>query len=278
MDKKIFKVIALDLDGTLLDSKSKLTDDNRRALELAHEMGAFIVPCTGRLYGTMPDEIRDLSCVRYVIEANGARIYDAIEDRIVAESLLDIDYAMTIYDWLDGIDCIYDCYTDGQAYVERSFYKAADVYCAPCYGAPFYWRTRTPVDGFKDFVRRQGIALQKISVFFKTPEEKLPVMDMLKERFDRVAVSTSLVNNIEINALKATKGSALKALCSYLGIDISDSIAFGDALNDVDLVAAAGCGVAMGNSHPAVLEAADMVTLSNDESGVSAALHKLMLP
>jgi len=275
--KKEYKLIALDLDGTLLNSQSRVPDANRDALEAAHAAGAAIVPCTGRIYAIMPDDVRAMPCVRYVIEANGAQIYDIAEERHIHKALLDIPAAMEIYNWLDSFDCMYDCYLDGKAFAARHFYDQADIYCAACYGGEFYRRTRRPVDSFKDFILDTGIALQKISVFVKTPEEKPPLMEKIRQTFPNVAVSTSMPNNIEINAAGATKGSAIKVLCRYLGIDIAETMAFGDAINDIDMLTTVGTGVAMGNALPEALAAADYVTLSNDECGVAAAIYQLML-
>lgn len=276
--KRQYKIITLDLDGTLLNSETRVSEENRIALEKAHANGAAIIPCTGRIYSLLPDDVKALSPVRYVVEANGAQIYDTQEKVHIHEALLDIDSAMEIYNWLDDFDCIYDCYLEGKAYVSRGFYDQADIYCAACYGGAFYRYSRKPVDDYKTFIVGTNIPLQKISVFVKTPAEKPPLMAAIKAHFPNVAVSTSMPNNIEINASAATKGSALKFLCSRLGVDIADTMAFGDALNDIDMLQTAGMGVAMANALPEALAVADHVTLSNDENGVAAAIYALMLP
>jgi len=96
---------------------------------------------------------------------------------------------------------------------------------------------------------------------------------MLPQLFPNLAVSTSLPNNIEINSAEATKGKALAALCSRLGIDSSEVIAFGDGLNDLDMLQFAGLSVAMGNADPLIRQNAMYVTCSNNESGVGKALR-----
>ncbi len=85
-----------------------------------------------------------------------------------------------------------------------------------------------------------------------------------------------LANNSRRSRLAANKGAALERLCGLLGLDKSESIAFGDDTNGISMLRAAGMGVAMGNGKDAVKEAADMVTLSNDEAGLAKALEKLM--
>ena len=89
-------------------------------------------------------------------------------------------------------------------------------------------------------------------------------------------MSSSIANNIEVNAARANKGDALKALCAMLGVDVAHSMAFGDGSNDLTMLRAAGIGVAMGNAAPEVQAAADYVTRTNEEGGVSAALEKFV--
>ena len=89
-------------------------------------------------------------------------------------------------------------------------------------------------------------------------------------------MTSSVPFNIEINSARATKGRALESLCALLGIDPADTLAFGDGTNDVSLLRAAGCGVAMANASAEVRAAADRVTLSNNESGVAAVIEEFL--
>ena len=96
----------------------------------------------------------------------------------------------------------------------------------------------------------------------------------LPERYPTLAVTSSVPFNIEINSALSTKGRALERLCEMLGIDPADTVAFGDGSNDISLLRAAGCGVAMENAEPAVKAAADRVTGTNDDSGVAMVLEE----
>ena len=82
--KKDIRIIALDLDGTLLDSQKRLSEANRAALAAAAEKGILVVPTTGRFFGMMPAVVRDLPFVRYAITVNGAEVYDRVEDKVIA--------------------------------------------------------------------------------------------------------------------------------------------------------------------------------------------------
>ena len=92
-----------------------------------------------------------------------------------------------------------------------------------------------------------------------------------------IIISSSLYNNLEINAEGATKGNALMWLASHLGISRERTMAFGDGENDVTMLKAAGIGIAMGNGLEMAKRAADQVTLTNDEDGVADAIERLIL-
>ena len=94
----------------------------------------------------------------------------------------------------------------------------------------------------------------------------------MEKRFPQYAISSSLPINIEINAPDATKGQALSFLTSYLKLKREDTIAFGDGTNDISMIRQAGLGVAMGNSAPEVLDAADEITDTNDQDGIAKVL------
>ena len=95
------------------------------------------------------------------------------------------------------------------------------------------------------------------------------------ERGD-VVVSASFANNLEINAPGAAKGEALERLAGHLGIEMSQTMGFGDGENDITLIRKAGIGVAMGNAEECLKAEADYITVTNDEDGVAAALEKLL--
>ena len=102
---------------------------------------------------------------------------------------------------------------------------------------------------------------------------------LLKEfpaRFSGYTVTSSVVNNVEITHKNANKGHALAALCRALGINVADSMAFGDDLNDVPMLLAAGVGVAMENAGPEAKAAADLIAPSNDENGVAVILSRAL--
>jgi len=265
------KVILLDLDGTLLNSEKTVSPANYAALERAAEMGVHIVPATGRFYDAMPEVVRNLPFVRYVVTVNGAEIYDAKEKKVLHKEELEPEEAVAIYEYLSGLPALCDAYVEGWGYMDRSYYGRIDEFATVPYVAKMLKELRTPVDDMMAFLCQHKV--QKLMAFFKDMDRRALELERVAERFPHTAVSSSIANNIEVNAKKATKGGALLNLCRVLGIDVKDSMAFGDGSNDLSMIRNAGIGVAMGNAYPGLKEAADYVTLTCDEDGVAHAIE-----
>lgn len=272
------KLIALDLDGTLLTPDKQLSPRNRAALDAAAAKGIHIVPATGRLYDGMPSFIRELPYVRYIITTNGGQVYDAVEKKDLHEACIPLELALRVYDYLDTLPVIYDCYLDGAAYMPRDFLLRAEEYLpGDPHNLQMVRNLRKPVDDFKGFLRSRGRPLQKMQFFLKDPSMRPGYIRELEQRFPDLAISFSMPHNVEINIRNAVKGEALRFLCAYLGFGPGEAAAFGDGLNDVSMLKAAGVGVAMENAEPEALAAANYRTCSNREDGVAVFLEKHIL-
>lgn len=268
------KVILLDLDGTLLNSEKTISPANYAALERAAEMGVHIVPATGRFYEGMPQVVRDLPFVRYVVTVNGAEIYDTREKKVLHKEELASDKAVAVYEYLSSLPALCDAYVEGWGYIDRSYYERVEEFTTEPYVVKMLKELRTPVDDMKGFLAQHKV--QKLMAFFNDMDRRALELERVKALFPDTAVSSSIANNIEVNAKKATKGGALLNLCQVLGVDVKDSMAFGDGSNDLTMIQNAGVGVAMGNAWPGLKEAADYVTLTCDEDGVAHALEKFV--
>ena len=268
------KIILLDLDGTLLTSDKQISPANRSALERAVAQGIHIVPSTGRFFGGIPQVVRDLPFIRYAITVNGAQIYDAAEDKVLHRAEIQPVDAEPIYDCLDALPVIYDCFLDGWGYMDRRSYARIDEFIPDPQVNRMVKDLRKPVEDFRAFMREQNRPVQKIQLFFRDMDLRQQVWKQLIGRFPNMSVTSSIANNVEINEKHANKGEALAVLCRRLGVDISETMSFGDGSNDRSMILAAGVGVAMANADPSLKEIADYVTDTNDNDGVARAIEK----
>lgn len=266
------KLIAFDLDGTLLDRNKQISEDNMKALVEADAKGIYIVPCTARLFNKMPEEVRALPFVHYAITVNGAEVYDRERDCAVCRAEIAPEEAEILYDYMEKLPVAYDCYQEGNGWIDCEFYDNAEKYFSDPKTAALIRRLHSPVDNFRETMRARKLPIQKTQMFFDDIPLRNEMMEKVQKDFPMYAVTGSLRNNIEINAGDANKGNALAALCRYLNIELSECMAIGDGNNDISMLKMAGIGVAMGNALEVVKQAADYVTDTNEESGVAKAI------
>ena len=124
------KLLALDLDGTLLNSQKELTPRTRDALYAAAEAGAEIVPTTGRFFTGMPEVIQKLPFLHYAITINGAQVYDIRAEKAVSRAEIPLETALRVLEYLDGFPVIYDCYQDNLTPTQKTYVTKLDTLTA----------------------------------------------------------------------------------------------------------------------------------------------------
>ena len=268
------KIIALDLDGTLLNSNKELTPRNLAALNSAADAGILIVPTTGRFYGGMPEEIRQLPFIKYAITINGAQASDVSAGEVIYKAELPWEQAIGIMEFLDDYPVIYDCYQHNDAWMTAKLKARIDETVSDVHYRKMLHELRKPVEDLKQVLRERKCGVQKVQFFTNKPEVRKFLMEELPKRFENLCVTSSTPDNVEINQTHANKGEALLALSEYLGVKREETIAFGDGYNDLSMLKAAGIGIAMANACDAAKEIADRITLSCDEDGVAAFIEE----
>lgn len=270
------RLVAFDLDGTALDDEKNLPERNRLALAACAERGILIVPCTGRLAAGIPQEILELG-VRYAITVNGGAIEDLREERTLDLQLVGRETALAVMQLAmsrPGIMC--DAYADGRGISEARYYDHLEQFGIPPQIVKMIRQTRTKVPDMLEYISRPQTAVNKVNMYFADLRERELMREQLK-RFPDILVTSSVVNNLEINGAGASKGPALKRLAGLLDIDIGETMAFGDGGNDYSMIETAGIGVAMENAEEELRAAADYVTGSNNDAGVALAIEKFIL-
>ena len=271
MDNNI-RLIAVDLDGTLLNRKKEMTPRTKEALAACAEAGIIVMPATGRPATGFPYVAENLPGFRYALTSNGALVYDFQEKRAIYEDLLSVENTLKVIDFAADYDLMVDVYTDGNGYSEqrnldniRHFFFAEGM-------IEYVLKTRIPVDNMRKFVISRGRPVEKVVLFLSDVSFK-PELERLLEPFSFLKVTDALENNLELNNSTANKGAALLRFGERLGIAREQIMAFGDGRNDCDMIRAAGVGVAMANACDELKAVADRETLSNEEDGVAWAIE-----
>jgi Cof subfamily protein (haloacid dehalogenase superfamily) len=276
------RIIALDLDGTLLDSQKRLSRGNAEALDYAVSKGVEIVPTTGRFFGMMPEAVRELPFVRYAITINGAQVYDRKTEMAIVRDEIPLARAVEIMELLDGYDVIYDCYRNNWGLMTAVLQDRAEAYATDRHYLEMVRKFRNPVPELKRHLAETAADgdVQKVMLFSRNDDpqalELRAIEKEMAEKFPEIKITSSTWNNLEFNTSSANKGNALAKFAAHLGCTLSECMSFGDGLNDLTMIEAAGIGVAMENAVAEVKGAADYVSSTNDEDGVAEAIYKFV--
>lgn len=275
-----YKIIAVDLDGTLYSDEKEILPETAAALKKAAEKGAYIIPSTGRPLMGIPENVLGLGCIEYAITCNGAAVYNIRTGELLSEEPMEYEKAAEILCGLKSFDISVDAFINGKAYKESSQINKIDSLALSEYMKNYLRNTRIYVDDLAQFVHVEKLNVHKITLNF-SEDGKGSFTDRDKtaeylSTIEGITVVSGGMNNLEITKKGVNKGKALLKTGELLGVSVSEIIAFGDSGNDIDMINAAGTGVAMANSTPEILSAADYVTRSNNDNGIAYALSELM--
>ena len=280
MKDRIPKLIAADLDGTLLTSDKHVTEKTAGVLRGIHErFGTEIVPATGRMLTGIPEDVWKIGCIRYAVTENGAEIHDTEKGEPLYQCGIPCVAAAELTAFLDTLPVLYDCYIGGRAYMPERFFRDAGTYILNRSLLEMIRTRWIAVDDLTERILKNGTDVMKIQCYIKERDEveRAAVRRKIAERFPEISISSTASFHLEIGNKDAGKGRALETLSGMLGIGREDTMAFGDGDNDRSLLKAAGKGVAMRGADAGLLRAADDVTrFCSDEDGVAAYLEETL--
>ena len=265
-----YKLIAMDLDGTLNNDQKIITEKTKAALMAAQKRGIRLALASARPSPGLFKERDILRLQDYngiLMSYNGGRIVDAATGKVLFETSMDLAQTKQVLRRLEALP-VTPILDDGvQFYVaDKNGYKV-DYECKN------NSMTCTEVGNLADFL---SFAPVKILMSVR-PEELAEVQKQIAAFLpETLTVVQTAAFYLEVIPKVINKGQGIRDICAVLGIDSSEVISFGDAANDIPMLREAGMGVAMGNAAEAVKAAANMVTLSNNDDGIAAALEKLL--
>ncbi len=269
-------MIALDLDGTFLDDKGKVLDDDKKAVEWAIEQGIEVVIASGRPYGSLPEEVLKIAGIRYAITSNGAAIYHLPTRKRIKEYLLKEDVVLKMIDLMKDHEIVWEVFVNGIAYADARYVDDPMQYGASEKAVSYIQRTRNKVDDMEEFIKTHMSLLDSIDLVVNDSEAKNRLENLL-DGIDGIYVTSSVKQLIEISDQEAGKHSGLEFLGKCLGIKDQEMAAIGNDKNDIDMMRYAGIGIAVANASEECLQAADWIVNSNNNNGIKEAIRKLLL-
>lgn len=272
---KNIKLVASDLDGTLLNRKKEITPRLHQALTELDRLGVLFVPATGRPLGSVPQDIQTLPFLRYVITSNGAAIYDVSQKRNIIENYLTIESVDAVIEIARELPIITEYFVSGKAYINKVVYDNLASFELTESHIAYIKNSRTPIEDFWTEMKRHSTVIENINLVFRDLTLRKEVWDRLREN-GLASVTASTTKNIEITALSATKGKALEKLCALLRLERKQVLAMGDGDNDMPMIQFAGIGVAMANGESHILEAADIIAEDCNDFGAAKILEQII--
>ena len=265
-----YKFVAIDMDGTLLNSHNQVSLRTRNAISRAKEKGVHIVLATGRILKSARIFAEDLQLENPILACNGAIILDETRN-VIYNRPLEIDLAKKIMELGREHNVYYHFYNEEYLYSNHYIKEIADYYSNNS--------QRIDVRVFEDeneILRDKDLNIFKF-LFIDNDMERLNNLRRDFSTIDGLNITKSWSNNIEVMDFRASKGIGLEYLCNEMNISPDQVIAIGDSENDLPMLKYAGFGVAMGNGDERVKLEANYITETNDEDGVAKVIEKFIL-
>ncbi|MGH4118328.1 Cof-type HAD-IIB family hydrolase [Clostridium sp.] len=271
-----YKLICIDMDGTLLNDKKNISERNLRAIRLAYEKGVRIAVCTGRIF-TSADFFSELLGVKSpVIASNGAYIREKDRDEVVYKAILGAEKCKKLLAVFRRYDIYPHYYTKDTVFTEKLIYSSK-----------FYEEVNKTLPMDKqvkiELVKDWNVVFQKYEkeifkgIAVNSDVDKIQKAKSILRDMGDFEVVSSRFDNFEVMNKGVSKGSAVKILADYYGITREQVICIGDSENDLSMIKFAGLGVAMANGDDDVKAAASYITDDNNCDGVAKAIEKFVV-
>lgn len=282
------KLIATDLDGTLLNDEGMVSAENAEAIKKAMDLGIKFVVATGRSYDAAKMPLQEVNITCPIISLNGAVSYE-VDQTIIHKIEMDQEVARKILKVCQKHDMYIEFFTSNGIYSESrdGFVKVlVDIMRSvnPTISEEemreradlrFQAEPVTFIDHYEDVFTIENLEIYKV-LAFSTDQDELTAIHEELEREAGIAITSSGDINLEFNHPDAQKGYAVKSYAAKLGIDMKDVMTLGDNWNDASMLEMAGRGVAMANAADGIKELCGYTTKSNSEHGVAVAIEEML--
>ena len=261
-----YSLIAVDIDGTLLNSSSQLSFENLAAIERLSKRGITVAPVTGRTYYEIPEAVRNCEYIRYFVYSNGSCIFDK-EQGTVYSSTVPTDIARKVFALLDSYETYIEIYSGCYPHADKSkinderleYYNVSPAF------RKIIAKSRKTVKNFDSGLAEESLKPELFNAFFRDEGERSECFQKLQKLFPDLEIVSSLGNNIEIMNAETNKGTGAMKLCELMGISADEIIAIGDSDNDISLFSVAARRCAVSNARESLKAVATDIICSNNE-------------
>lgn len=290
----MYKLVTVDLDGTLLNSYGEVTENTKEKIKKTQEKGVEIMIASGRPIDSIKTIAEEINSKKYFIAGNGAIIYDIQKEKIIYEKYIPRQKIIEIAKICEENNISYNIYTEKNIITQDLKYNVLYYYKENLKKDANKITSIIKVDSILEYVKNEpNIKCLKITVcdenqtIFKSivrrlrAIENIDVMDVshmsrkvFKQGTEDIEIGYFYT---EISSTQVNKWQAIKYLLPILQIKPEEVIGIGDNINDKEMIENAGLGVCMGQSTPVIKEISDEITDSNTEEGVANVLEKIFL-
>lgn len=282
------KLIALDLDGTTLNSKLEISEENIRAIKKAQQQGHIVMILSGREPESIQAELTKYGLECPIGGNNGTALF--AKGKLIELTLLGLSQSQKIVSELEKEWMPYKVSTNKGTFVPSDWNERLERVLSSKHVPDVYSQdeqyekfTRPPgeygqmfVDQMEEVITDKELGVQKVLILGFDPDQKKRLQRALQSIED-IYITHSAPFNLEVMNPNGNKGNGLKVMARHFGIPLEDTVAIGDENNDIPMFQAAELSIAMGNAEETVKKFSDIVTLNNDENGVACALEKYIL-
>ena len=287
----MYKLVAIDLDGTMLNSYGMVTENTKQVIKNTINKGTEVIIASGRPIDSIKTIAKEIGTENYFIAGNGALIYDIKKDEIIYEKFMNKQKVLEIIKICEENSIAYNIYTEKTIIAKGLKYNVLYYYKENLKKEENKKTNITIVEDVYEYIKNlENEKFLKITVCDETKSvfnsiirklrtvEDIDVLDVLHMSRKMIKQGTEDVPieyyYTEISLKDVDKWSAIEYLTSKINISKDEIIAIGDNINDKQMIENAGVGIAMGQSTPVITEIADFVTSNNNEEGVAKALEK----
>ena len=271
-----YQLIAFDMDGTLLDSNKAILSSSLTAIADAVKAGKTVILSTGRCLPELREYLPQLSDVRYLNCVSGALVLDQKTNTAIYSCSLAPAVCSQILRIVQHQDVMVHLLGETTSIIQRSHCQNMAHFGMGQYQGLFE-RNAEQWDNLFTQYHENPFPVAKLNLYFTDPESRQRIEQQILNENIPVTMVHAEATSLEISAKGVSKAAGLRELCKHLDIPISETIAVGDAPNDLEILKAAGLSIAMGNSRQEILDLADVVVSDCDHDGCAEAIYQYLL-